>query len=81
MTIQQRWNRYVRAINYVIGHGFYVMCIDSKDNRGEWNGNIRAIRVRTDTGREVIIPLQQRRYGSQELMGIVCAAFGYKNLT
>lgn len=81
MTEQQRWNRYVKAINYVIAHGFYVRCIDSKDNRGKWNGNIKAIQVSTDTGREVTIPLQPRRYGSQELLGIVCDTFGYKNLT
>jgi hypothetical protein len=71
MTQQQRWNRYVGAINYVIEQGYWVDCIDSLDNRGEWNGNVRAIKVRNESGYETTIPLQPRKYGKLELLLMV----------
>jgi hypothetical protein len=80
MTVQQRWNRYVGAINYVIAHGFYVNCIDSKDDKGEWNGNMKAIKVTMKEDMdEVVIPLQPRKYGKQELLYIVLEAYGMNN--
>ena len=76
MMRQQRWNRYVHAINYCIGFGFYIECIDSKDGKGEWNGNVKAIKVARDEKRQVTIPLQPRKYGKQELLGIILHAYG-----
>lgn len=78
VTTQQRWNRYVHAINYCLKFGYYINIIDSKANDAKWNGNIRAIRVRqSDFSRDCIIPLKPRKYGKQELLCMIIDKIGY----
>lgn len=64
---QQQWNRYVNAINFCIRQGYYILPIMSRNS-----GNCRAIRVRTDDGlEETTIPLEPRKYKSEELLNLI----------
>lgn len=78
MTEQQRWNRYVRAINHCIRYGFNIDIVDSKGKNGECNGNVRAIKVsHMDTPEKMItISLQPRKYRPQELLAIIIERYG-----
>lgn len=80
ITIQQRWNRYVRAINFCISQGYFINCVDSKGVDGKWNGNVRAIRVKNFYGsRECIIRLKSKKYKPMELYTMVVEKIGLPN--
>lgn len=72
MNGQQRWNRYVGAINYCIAHGYYILCDDTK------TGNVKGIWVRSDSsGREAYIKLKPRKYKPMELLSMIINTIGY----
>lgn len=78
MDEQQRWNRYVRAINHCIRYGFNVDLVFSKGKNGKDNGNVMAIKVsHMDTPeRKITIPLEPRKYRPQELLWIIINSYG-----
>ena len=58
ITNQQRWNRYVTAINFCIAQGYHIYCIYSTTI-----GNVKAIRVYNESnGKEGIIKLKPKKY-------------------
>lgn len=57
--------------------GYYIECVDSKGNDGEWNGNVKTIRVRKDEPlRECVIRLKPRKYGKEELLYMIVNKIG-----
>ena len=80
ITKQQRWNRYVNAINFCISQGYYIKCVDSKGVDGKWNGNERAIIVKNFYGaRECIIRLKTKKYKPMELYLMIVEKIGLPN--
>lgn len=63
---QQRWNRYVSAINYCIGFGYYILPIFS--NRSQ---NVKCIKVRNDSNEECVIYLKPKKYKPKELLQLI----------
>lgn len=73
ITTQQRWNRYVDAINHVIKYGYYVGCEDTKTPC-----SVHRIRVTNpSTNKEAIIKLKPKKYKPMELLRMVINAVGY----
>ena len=68
ITKQQRWNRYVKAINFCIEFGYFILI--EKESQ---SGNVKSIRVsHIDKDRpEVIIHLKPKRYRPMELLDII----------
>ena len=68
ITEQQRWNRYVKAINFCIEFGYCI--IIEKESK---SGNVQSIKVsRIDKDQpKVIIRLKPKRYRPMELLDII----------
>ena len=69
ITTQQRWNRYVDAINFCIKSGYCILI--EKESQ---SGNIQQIRVRRalrNTNKEVVIKLKPKKYRPMELFLII----------
>ena len=68
LTEQQKWNRYRKAINFCIGWGYFIIINESKGN------NIKSIKVSRDEDnhrKQVIIPLEPRKYKPMELLYLI----------
>lgn len=66
ITKQQQWNRYVFAINYCIGLGYYILPIFS--NKSD---NVKYIKVRNERNEECTVYLQPRKYKPEELFNLI----------
>ena len=72
ITNQQRWNRYVTAINFCIAQGYHIYCIFSTTI-----GNVKAIRVYNESnGKEGIIKLKPKKYKPLELYHMIINTVG-----
>jgi hypothetical protein len=68
LTEQQKWNRYRKAINFCIDYGYFIIINESKGN------NIKSIKVSRDEDnhrKQVIIPLEPRKYKPMELLYLI----------
>ena len=68
LTEQQKWDRYYKAINFCIGWGYFIIINESKGN------NIKSIKVSRDEDnhkKQVIIPLEPRKYKPMELLYLI----------
>ena len=68
LTEQQKWNRYRKAINFCISYGYFITINESKGN------NIKSIKVSRDEDnnrKQVIIPLEPRKYKPIELLYLI----------
>ena len=66
MTEQQKWNRYVKAINYCITQGYHITPIDSNGN------NVKSIKVtKGKSNKETTINLKPKHYKSLELLNLI----------
>ena len=68
LTEQQKWNRYHKAINFCIGYGYFIIINESNGN------NIKSIKVSRDEDnhkKQVIIPLEPRKYKPVELLYLI----------
>ncbi len=63
---QQQWNRYVSAINYCIGFGYYILPVFS--NRSQ---NVKYIKVRNERNEECVIYLKPKKYKPMELLNLI----------
>lgn len=72
MTEQDRWNRYVGAINYCITFGFYI------DIEFTSTGNVKYIKVKHCDAphKECIIYLKPRKYKKDELLSLILGKIG-----
>lgn len=71
LTLQQKWNRYVDAINFCISYGYYINCIDSK------GGNVKAITVfNPKNQKHGFIKLKPKKYKPMELLIVICENVG-----
>ena len=71
MNKQQKWNRYVKAINHCMGLGYYIQVFDSK------GGNVKYIKVRnTRNNKETTLFLKPKKYGCDELLGMIYERIG-----
>jgi hypothetical protein len=70
---QQRWNRYVHAINYCIGFGYYI------EYEMTSTGNLKHIRVKQvdPPYKEAIIKMAPKKYKKNELLNIIVNHVGY----
>ena len=66
MTEQQRWNRYVDAINFCIECGYAIMCEFTK------NGNVKRLYAKdVETNKECVLTLKPRKYKKMELLNLI----------
>lgn len=71
MTEQQKWNRYVKAINYCITQGYHITPIDSNGN------NVKSIKVtKGKSNKETTINLKPKHYKSLELFNLIQTQLG-----
>lgn len=72
LTEQDRWNRYVNAINYCISCGYYIDCEFTN------TGNVKYIKVKQceKPYKECIIYLQPKKYKKNELLGLIINKIG-----
>lgn len=72
LTSQERWNRYVGAINYCIGFGYYI------DMEFTKTGNVKYIKVKQCDvpHKEGIIYLEPRKYDKNELLNLIFERIG-----
>lgn len=71
MNDQQKWNRYVRAINYCMGYGYFIKVFDSK------GGNVKCIKVtNTRNNKETLLFLKPKKYGCDELLQMIYERIG-----
>lgn len=68
ITGQQRWNRYVDALNYCISLGYDIFPIMSKRS-----DNVRSIRVRENGNplKETTITLKPKKYTAGEMYRLI----------
>lgn len=79
--VTKRWHRYVDAINFCIRLGYYIETIDSVDNNGRWNGNIKAIKVRQEgLTSEYYIPLKPKKYTGFEMLRLIMDRIPYNEI-
>ena len=72
LTEQQKWNRYRKAINFCIGWGYFIIINESKGN------NIKSIKVSRNEDnhkKQVIIPLEPRKYKPMELLYLIHSSY------
>lgn len=67
LTEQQRWNRYVDAINYCIQFGYWIEPVSSS------TGNVKYIKVTLVDAphKQAIIKLKPKKYKKDELLNII----------
>ncbi len=72
LTEQKRWERYVHAINYCMGFGYYI------DIESTSTGNVKYIKVKQceSPHKECIIYLKPRKYKKDELLGLIIDKIG-----
>lgn len=71
MTEQQKWNRYVKAINYCITQGYHIIPIDSNGN------NVKSIKViKRCSNKETTVNLKSKHYKSLELLNLIKTQLG-----
>ena len=72
LTEQDRWNRYVDAINYCITFGFYI------DIESTSTGNVKYIKAKQceSPHKECIIYLKPKKYKKGELLNLIINKLG-----
>ena len=66
MTEQQRWNRYVDAINFCIECGYAIICEFTK------NGNVKRLYAKdNNTNKECVLTLKPKKYKKMELLNLI----------
>ena len=72
LTEQDRWNRYVEAINYCMCFGYYI------DFESTSTGNVKYIKVKQceSPHKECIIYLKPRKYKKVELLSLIINKIG-----